>query len=288
MELRRVLFGYRQDHTGFHIDEEEAGIVRAIFASYISGDTMKAIASGLTDRGVLYYQNKSNWDNNMVKRILDNPNYCGCGDYPPIISTADYEQAASIKERKNYRKNQKSVTPAVSFLKTHVFCESCGNRVTRRNYQGRGFRWLCENQCTFGRKVLDEDLSSALDTCISQIKMDPHLTEAPADATDPYTPSLAVRRAESELNHSLEQETLSFNSAARMVVAGLSEQYACCSFIPGQTYTDALNALIQGYDPAEADQSVLEIIIRRVTVDESGSVSIEFRNRAVWREKWED
>ena len=73
MSLRTILYGYKVKNGKPVIFEIEAKVVRDIFADYIGGKSLKAIAAELTEQGVIYHLDKSVWTKNIISRIIANP-----------------------------------------------------------------------------------------------------------------------------------------------------------------------------------------------------------------------
>ncbi|MGT2811841.1 recombinase family protein [Streptococcus minor] len=94
---RFVPLGYDYIDENYHQNEYSKWVIY-IFGRFIAGDTINTIASDLTDRKVL---NKK-WHYATIKRILENPVYCGKirwrgqlyqGNHEPIISEEMYNLA---------------------------------------------------------------------------------------------------------------------------------------------------------------------------------------------------
>lgn len=282
MELRKVLFGYSKDHNGFHINRTEADTVTTIFSSYLSGNSMNKIAGDLTEQSITYYKERNIWNKNMVKRILENPNYCGNNEYPNIISKDSFNKVQILKS-KNCSYKKETVLPEIEFLKKRVFCDTCGGEIYRQKQKNGKFRWLCHHRCKYQIRIYDEDLRSVLKICISKVKDEPSLLNVTSNETDTgYMPSLTVKKNEKELEYFLEQGNLSFSNAVKILLSGISEKYKCCRFIPGHAYTDELNKKIQDLNVNEFDTYILETIIEKVIVKESGDIVIVFRNKTEW------
>lgn len=288
MELRKVLFGYIRDYDGFHISESEADIVKEIFSLYISGVSLKNIADELTNRNIVYYQEKTEWNKSRIKRILENQHYCGDEDYPQIISSESFSKVQSIKaENCTYIKND--VLPEIDFLKSRVCCSQCGGRIIRKKQKNGNFRWLCENNCKIIRKNRDENLLLVFDDCISEVKNNPGLISTPEkDTVEGYTPSREVIRNEKEISRFLEQKSISFQNISKMILNGLTEKYACCSYEPDIQYTNKLCSLLSKYDEESPDVSILEMTIKKLMINKSGLITIVFRNNVEWHEKEEN
>ena len=102
LKNRNIPFGYCIVNGKYVLNAPEAEVVQKIFADYISGKSLKTIASEMQ---IPYNNNKTVWNKNIVCRVLENRKYIGENGYPQIITVKDFEQAAHIKtERNTYRK----------------------------------------------------------------------------------------------------------------------------------------------------------------------------------------
>lgn len=97
LKNRSIPFGYCVVNGSFAVNEIEAEAVRIIFADYIGGKSLKAIAA---DMKVPYNSGKS-WNKNTISRILDNKKYTGENGCPRIISDEDFLRVSQIKAERN-------------------------------------------------------------------------------------------------------------------------------------------------------------------------------------------
>ena len=95
LKNRNIPFGYCMVNGEYALNAPEAEAVRTIFAEYISGKSLKAIASEMQ---IPYNTGKALWNKNMVCRVLENRKYIGENGYPQIITAEDFEKAAQIKQ----------------------------------------------------------------------------------------------------------------------------------------------------------------------------------------------
>ena len=101
LKNRSIPFGYCVVNGGFAVNEIEAEAVRKIFADYISGKSLKAIAAEMK----IPYNSGKSWNKNTVSRILENKKYIGENGCPTIVSDEQYLRVSQIKaERNKYRK----------------------------------------------------------------------------------------------------------------------------------------------------------------------------------------
>lgn len=97
LKNRSIPFGYCVVNGGFALNEIEAEAVRKIFADYLCGKSLKAIA----DEMKIPYNSGKNWNKNTISRILDNKKYIGENGCPRIISDEDFVRVSQIKADRN-------------------------------------------------------------------------------------------------------------------------------------------------------------------------------------------
>lgn len=85
---RTIPFGYMMKNGEIHQESAESKAVQEIFRLYLDGNSLLAIASMMSSKGVSYNGINTVWNKNMVKRILENEKYIGRNGY---IIYVDYE-----------------------------------------------------------------------------------------------------------------------------------------------------------------------------------------------------
>ena len=97
LKNRSIPFGYCVVNGCFALNENEATAVRKIFADYIGGKSLKAIAAEMK----IPYNSEKNRNKNTVSRILDNKKYTGENGCPRIVSDEDFLRVSQIKSERN-------------------------------------------------------------------------------------------------------------------------------------------------------------------------------------------
>ena len=127
MSIRTLLFGYEMKNGKLYVLDEEAQIVRKIYMDYMSGRSLKSIATELTSMGVTYYLDKTVWSKNIISRILADPRYAGADSYPAIISQADFECASGRKSAMGGA--QAEIPEMTAEVKSKMVCACCGQNI---------------------------------------------------------------------------------------------------------------------------------------------------------------
>jgi site-specific DNA recombinase len=96
-------YGYRFKDNDLEMVEQEAAVVRSIFADYLGGRTMSEIADGLNASGIVTKRGKR-WTIWAVRGILHNPAYAGYrrwegylvrSSHPPVVSIDQFNDVQS-------------------------------------------------------------------------------------------------------------------------------------------------------------------------------------------------
>ena len=164
------------------IKEEEAEVVRKIYAYYIEGMTTVEIGKTLAQEEILSPTGKKNWNTTTIKRILSSEIYRGNyiyqryhtgadiekkrlenkGELPMyfieqhhqgIVDSVQWEKAQEIakqrgENRKNIKKYADDQNKNETFTKK-IYCSQCGNvlgyrrQVSKRNTNWEQQRWRC-------------------------------------------------------------------------------------------------------------------------------------------------
>ncbi len=129
----KIPYGYKNVNKKAVIDEEEAEVVRYIYAQYANGVYVKDIISNMTEQGIFY--NGKPFANNMVYHILSNERYSGVYRHNGEVFTNIYpvivEQEIFNKVRSKVLKNKlgKNSVKVIYLLRQKVKCGYCGRSV---------------------------------------------------------------------------------------------------------------------------------------------------------------
>ncbi len=175
----RFLFGYVITADGIRVNEDEAAVVREVFARFNDGESMSSICRDFDARGYKgtlggkwcpermrntlsnekYLGNallqKRYRNNHIEKKLVPNkgelPMYYAEGTHEPIIDQATFDKA---QERLSILAQQtsKRKKPTRSAFSGLIRCGQCGNTYKRVTYRGK-HSWNCTTFQTEGRAV---------------------------------------------------------------------------------------------------------------------------------------
>lgn len=167
--VSNVPFGYRKDNGRFVICEEEAVIVRRIYAEFLQGNGLNGICDILNHEGKVMAKSGCIWKKKAVRYILTNEKYIGdclwrkkitenvfpfkksknngqaeqyyvsCS-HEPIISRADFEtvQRLLAQKSKYFGHTEFHEYP----LSRKIICTNCGSTYRRKRSNNKTY-WVC-------------------------------------------------------------------------------------------------------------------------------------------------
>ena len=196
----KSFLGYRKGADGKpEIDEEQAVIIRRIFAEYLAGKSLLDIAKGLTADEIPTARGKTNWSSARVQSILTNEKYKGdallqktyvvdCiskkskknkgelpmyyveNNHPAIIERAVFDRVQEEISRRNSKKKVKQVGTKTELgkysgkyaLSEILYCGNCGTPYRRCTWSKNGKKkivWRCISRLDYGKKYCKDSPS---------------------------------------------------------------------------------------------------------------------------------
>lgn len=282
MKKRTIPFGYTIRNGKIQVEVGEAKTVKQVFDDYLNGKSFRIIADYLTDEKIIYHEDKVKWDKLMIKRLLECNYYCGDAKYPQIVDKKTFEAVAKLIAAK-YNKCEKD--PCISLLKKRTFCQECGERMYRENFNPRYRRWICK-RC--GKPVMMEEiLIRKTLSIINTIIRTPDLLDE-IETRDTYESEFAITAKNSELTRMISLPGVNFQNAFENILELASMKYDNCEAEIAEELTDTIKRDFIGRDALDRlDSNLLERTVSHITVDETYKVAIHFINGAVIRSKEE-
>lgn len=205
--------GYDKDENGeLIINEQEAAIVRRIFAEYLAGKGLKSICKGLEADGILTATNSTVWHESTLKKMLQNEKYAGDAllqktitvdflthkrvknegqvpqffvenSHPAIISKETFQAVQREMERRSQLRGDKDRSRYTNryLFSGKIVCGACGKTFTRTYWGWGKYKkpiWICRTRRENGKKgcsmpTLDEDkLQEAFVRVVSRLLTD--------------------------------------------------------------------------------------------------------------------
>ena len=214
-------FGYKLVKSGqvnkrgkelmtLEVEPKEAKLVKTIFEKTVSeGAGTYVMAQYVNDRKIRTHKG-SKFQSNTIKRILQNPLYCGFIvkgeaisprlEHLQIIEDEFFNRAQEILEARSYKAEKKEdiarYTKASSMLSGSLYCAHCGMKLNATSYVDhyttkdgvrhetpRRFRYICagkamkrnecEGQSAYVAHKVDSQVLDFMRECFKRIKLTP-------------------------------------------------------------------------------------------------------------------
>lgn len=280
MSLRYIPYGYKFDDGRPVPHSDESQIVQEIFTRYCAGDSLKAIAEGLTQRRIEYIPGKTDWNKARIKRILENSYYAGEDGYPAIIAKEQFVAANLMKDSAN--KSKATVDPEIKLFKEYMVCAGCGSPVKRRvdSRFAEPVSWKCE-KCGWSVKLGDDALKAQIIRLMNRLITDPQLVQLDEPPQEVY--SLEGKRLLNEFHRAIDSHA-SEEELLEMVLQIMAEKYTALSDAPA--ITARLAADFTKAQPQSTFQKEIFLrTVRHIRLSADGKIALELQNGKIVEER---
>lgn len=272
MAYRMISYGYGIEHGNIVIIPSEAEIVREIFNDYLGGKILKEIALDLLERGVVFFDGKSNWNKNTVVRIIQNRKYIGENDYPAIIANDIFDKVNSQKEAKGHKKEKQP--EIIEYLKGIVYCGDCGRRLHRRVTWGIREKWYCENVCKCEKYIDDKFIFNGTMRVLCAVRDNSQLLYVNEEKPT-YKKTQEIMRCTNDISRYMNERMPSFNAGKKLIMECASLKFSACNYNSKDTVAEYISArLKQTQDYLQKD--FLQKVIERIIVKADGKIAARF------------
>lgn len=272
MANRMISYGYGIENGVVVVIPSEAEIVKEIFNAYLNGKILKEIAIDLSERRVVFFEGRSDWNKNTVVRIIQNRKYIGENNYPAIIDSGTFEKVNSQKEAKGHKKEKPP--EIIEYLKGVVYCGECGRLLHRRVTWGIREKWYCEGGCKCEKYIDDNFIFCGVRKVLCAVKDSPTLLYA-SDDKPTYTKTQEIMRYTNEIGRYINERQPSFNTGKKLIMECASLKFAACSYNSKNTAAEFIvGQLMQEQEYLQKD--FLRKIIEKIIVKADGKIIVRF------------
>lgn len=278
---RYLPFGFTMQNGEHILHETEAITVVQIFKLYADGLSLQEIAEKMTKQKTPYSTERSEWNKNMVKRILENTKYLGNEEYPTIIGIALFEKALEIRESKVGDKNAHTTPP---ILKGKLFCAVCSGKLHRATCARLHYKWSCRNNaCSISKRLVDSEIIDQIAALLNLAIAAPESIDIPT--AEPPTTSLEVTRLQNEINREMDKRDCDDGKVKALILQCAAEKYNLCDDGSRERTGQRLRALFASHEPlADLDTTLFESTVCKVFVDGNGIVTLELQNEQILKQ----
>lgn len=283
--------GYKMVNGTVELHEEKAAVVRRIFADYIAGKSMIAIAKDLTARGVLNANKKPNWNHGSIGKILQNVRYHGDELYPRLIDEKAFiiaqERRAKV-EKKLGRTLQVNAMRNQTAFSGKIRCGECGEiykkYVEHAGKPSEKTKWKCKNYIHQNQVLCrnlfltDEDLRGIFIEATKQLVRQKWLLEK-AKPQEPPKMCLALRETEDKIKELEQDGEYSNPELPDLIFKRAQLYYAGAKVYDHPSNTEIIKeALAEVSTLSEFDEELFNTIMKQMTIYKETKIEVEFIN----------
>ena len=276
MKNRTIPFGYQYENGVLAINPPEAHTVQKVFTAYLSGEPLSKIAAHLTAKLVEYLPGYWKWDKARVKRLLDNANYIGNGEYPPIIKEKDFQMAHQKKDSANT--NRQIADEDIKLFKGLAHCHHCGGIMVRRmdSRMEHPVTWKCP-ACDYFLPLPDEEFKHRVFLLQQRLVAKPLLTEKEEEI--PVT-SMEARRLTNEIFRKLDSGNFSEDELVALALQCAAKNYEAIN--SARHITDRLTATLLHAGPLSAfDRELFQRTVSEIHLARKGEILLKLQNGVI-------
>ena len=266
MANRTLPFGYRMRSGNIVVVEDEAEIVRMIFASYAEGSSYEKLASGLNSRDIPFSPGRP-WNKNAVARLLQDIRYLGNDTYPPIVMPEEFgNRKADACGRREH--------PEIKDIRILARCAVCGDAMRRE----RKNVWLCPRCMAEAAHITDKCLMDSTAGLLSALREFPDIVRfTPAgDAEDQHIADLRDSFAQE-----LDKPDFCESTARSQAIALTAAQFDA---LGSEDYeTMRIQRLLSQAEPRDSLNTVLlRQITSAILLRSNGAVGLKLKNGQIF------
>lgn len=152
--MLRLPYGYTVDQNDrIIIRQAEAEIVKMIFQSYLTGESLGKMADYLSEKKIPSPTGKDGWSRAAIDKLLSNGKYV-----PHIISIEKFLEVQMEKANRssiNYDTGKRNATRynSQNVLSGILVCAECGANYRRITPASGEVVWRCANRVENGKKI---------------------------------------------------------------------------------------------------------------------------------------
>lgn len=258
------------------IHNAEAAVVRQTFLDYQSGQSYRLIAEKLTAKKNPYLENRTDWNKHMVKRMLENPRYCGGDHFPTIIPSDTFGAVAALIGQKGQGER---IPDELDIIRRKAICAACGGKYKRDGRSKKYEAWCCsaEGRIT-PKRISDQILLDSVTAALNIIIADPSLLEPSPTPQHPH--SLDATRTENQINRELEKSEVDSDYIKLLIFSCAAAKYDTCPDREPEYLTRHLRSVFEQEQPLEAfSPRLFEATIKQVLIEPDGGLTLRMNNQ---------
>lgn len=241
---------------------------------------MSELAATLTKLQIPYSEKRTEWNKNMVARIIGNRKYTGADGFDPIIDLDIFKEANLSKDQK-IKKQHCHDNTTIGIFRARLICKECESRMIRL-YEKRNreqVRWICENPaCRIRICISDELLECRVVDRMNLIIDNPDMLECPDCYLIEDSGSIQRSRTAQELGRMCDSGNYSDEQLLDVILSGAQKRYDQCPQVQGNAITGVSIAFSEAEKSEELDTELFLKTANHILLDADGSIQLRLKN----------
>lgn len=273
-KIRYLPFGYQIAQGKVIENPSEKELVVELYQRYLQGCSIKQLTQYAGQHGVPYRENSTEWNKNMITRILEDERYWNGNTYPPIISKELADKVIQIKRSKA------APYSGVLFIQKKLVCPDCGNGITRNSRKKPKIFWDCKRCHKRFGPLSDYGLLQSVENKLLEVCRNPQIAEPEQFIGSSL--SMQAARLTNEINQALGQREVDPQRLLPLILECAAEKYKTCHIKESDHITINIKALFQEHGNDEKlDRELFEQTIEQVILQPDGTVQLRLLNSKI-------
>ena len=270
-KIRYLPFGYQIVQGKVIEKPSEKELVVELYQRYLQGCSIQQLTQYAGQYGIPYRENSTEWNKNMITRILEDERYWNGNTYPPIIGKELADKVTQIKRSKA------APYSGVLFIQKKLVCPACGNGITRNSRKKPKIFWDCKGCCKRFGPLSDHGLLQSVENKLLEVCRNPQMAEPEQITGDSL--SMQAARLTNEINQALGQREVDPQRLLPLILECAAEKYKTCRVKESDHITINIKALFQEHGNDEKlDRELIEQTIEQVILHPDGTVQLRLLN----------
>lgn len=270
-KIRCCPFGYKMVHGRYVVVPGEQELVQRLFDGYLEGMSFSQLVCVANSSGLMFRENSTGWNKNMIARVLCDQRYWDQTEFPPIIMQEQEEQVRVMRERKTQVSSQTAV------VRRFLQCGRCGAPIHRDSRKLPKVYWSCKQCGMRAGPLTDAELMAAIESKFSEI------VQAPQKIIQKTSPansmSMQAMRLGNQINQVLNQRSVDQSQTLDLILQCAEEKYKACSI----TESDHVTANLLSFVYEQKSDGLLKLdslqqIVKKIVVQSNGTISFQMLN----------
>ena len=280
MKKQRYLpFGYQIQDGKIVVHPAEGKLVPDIFISYLNGNTLQAIANKLQQTGIPYSETSTIWSKHMVRRILENPKYCGKDDFPALTDQKIFEQALRLRQQKAPKP-----LPHIELIRKYMTCANCRSKLRIDLGTRNKVFWKCD---TCELRIGPIPNTKLVDTVLYQMNaliQNPDIFQNPI-AHHHHLP-IQIGKIPQDIQRLMEQPSTAPEEIISLIFERAQLQYECLEPIQYDPATLKLQQLYSSRSILEQiDETLFSESVQNILLSPAETIQLCFINKQIYPPK---